>query len=75
MDCDSNPQANQLSSLPDNVHLQETKMMNRAISTILTAIVLSTLIATSAIAADQKADDAQPNNLTPDQIYVQKYGS
>ena len=47
--------------------------MKRAISTILSGIVLSTLIATSAIAAESKP--AQSTNFDPERAYIEKYGS
>jgi hypothetical protein len=54
--------------------------MNRAISTVLSGIVLSTLLATSALAAEQKpstqnmtANDTQTVDL--ERAYIDKYGS
>ena len=54
--------------------------MQRAISTILSGIVLSTLIATSAIAAEQKPSTAnmtvsQTQVVDLERAYIDKFGS
>ena len=48
--------------------------MKRAITTVLSGIVLSTLLATSAFAADQKSSN-QTTTLDPERVYVEKYGA
>ena len=47
--------------------------MKRALATVLSGLVLSTLIATSALAAESKP--AQSTNFDPERAYIEKYGS
>jgi hypothetical protein len=54
--------------------------MQRAISTILSGVVLSTLMATSAIAADPKPSTvnmtvAEPQMVDLERAYIDKFGS
>lgn len=53
--------------------------MNRVIATLLSGVVLSTLIATSAIAQDNQSAQmpivSRPTPSELDRIYVEKYGS
>ena len=67
MGCESNTQ-DKLIPTP----LTKTKIMKRALATVLSGLVLSTLIATSALAAESKP--AQSTNFDPEQAYIEKYG-